>query len=374
MSGDGRPTIVILDSSVAVTGALRCAQRMAKLLAGSARFVLVLPRDARIADEELACFDAVERVPMVPLRKSVASLLAYGPALLLSGQRLRALLRRHDATTLIVNDVFHLQGWVARRLGWTGRTVTWVRFDPRRFPGPLASLLLKGARQSSDCIIAVSRFIAGRLPAELHATLLYDCLDPDLAAIEAPAPNASTIVCVGNYIPGKGQDQLIEAFAAIAERFPDARLRFHGGDMGLPKNRAFRARLELRARSLGLGQRIGFHAFAKDLPSALHGAAFAVNLSESESFSLSCLEAQQLGLPVVAFRSGGPEEIIVDGETGYLLPLGDLQAVAAAMFRLLEDQDLRRTMGLAATERVERVFGTETFVRALCPLLLPAGA
>lgn len=374
MSSDPRPTAVILDSSVAVTGGLRAAQRMAKLLAPWLRFVLVLPSAARIDARELQPFAAVERLRLVQLRKSFGAVASYGPALLASGVGLLRLLRKHRAQVLVVNDFFQLQGWVARSLGWRGRMVTWVRFDPWRFPRPIASLWLAAARQASDEVVAVSRFIAERLPAGTNAKLLYDCIDPELAAVPKPDQRREDILFVGNYIPGKGQDDAIEAFQEVAARFPQARLLFHGGDMGLAKNRGYRTGLQRRVRELGLGERVLFGDFATDLPSALAGARMALNLSRSESFSLTCLEAQQLGVPVISYRSGGPEEIIEDGTTGHLVGVGDIAEIAAAMARLLERPHLAERMGAAAARSVRERFGPEAFVAAVLPLLRGPGA
>ena len=370
---DPRPLVAILDASVAVTGGLRCAQRMARLLSPWFRFMLVLPRDADIEAGELEPFAMVERLPLVQLRKSAPAMLLYGPALLLSGARLLHLLRRHGASTLIVNDFFQLQGWVARRRGWRGRVLTWVRFDPRRFPRAIAGAWLHAAHQCSDRIVAVSDFIQQLLPARLDAIRIYDCIDPGLLGAERPRSCSSDIVYVGNYIRGKGQDQAIEAFIRIAPDHPDARLLFYGGDMGLAKNRAFRAGLEFRAREAGLQNRILFHDFARDVPSVMSAASIALNLSSSESFSLSCLEAQQLGLPLVAYRSGGPEEIVLDGQTGLLVDVGDVDGAAAALSRLLADPQRAEAMGQEAARSVEKRFGPETFISSLLSLLQAKG-
>ncbi len=371
MTRDERPTVVILDSSVAVTGGLRCAQRMARLLSPAFRFVLVLPRSARIAEHELAPFAAVERLRLVQLRKSARSAAAYGPALLASGAGLLQLLRKHRTQTLVINDFFQLQGAVVRLLGWRGRLVTWVRFDPWRFPRPLARLWLAAARRSSDEVVAVSLFIQRRLSPEMGALRIYDSIDPALA-MPAPGERTQDVLFVGNYIAGKGQDDAIEAFARIAPRFPEARLLFHGGDMGLAKNRDYRAALKRRVGELGLGNQVEFGGFLDDLPAAMSGARVALNLSHSESFSLSCLEAQQLGVPVISYRSGGPEEIVIDGETGLLVPVGDIQAAADSLARLLADAELAERMGEAAARSVPERFGPEAFVQAMVPLLSPS--
>ena len=139
--------------------------------------------------------------------------------------------------------------------------------------------------------------------------------------------------------------------------------------MGLQKNRDLRRRLEERAQRSGYSDRVVFHGFAENMASALATAAVSVNLSKSESFSLTCLEAAQLGVPVVAFRSGGPEEIIVDGATGYLCELGDIAAVAGACRKLLADPPRARQMGKAAAAHVAKRFGAGQFVAQMRTLL-----
>ena len=113
-----------------------------------------------------------------------------------------------------------------------------------------------------------------------------------------------------------------------------------------------------------------FNGFAPDVSEALSGAALALNLSEAESFSLTCLEAQQLGLPVIAFRSGGPEEIIIDGVTGFLRDLGDIEGVSRSIARLLHEPALARAMGEEAAASVRNRFSPDTFLAAIRPLLL----
>jgi glycosyltransferase involved in cell wall biosynthesis len=181
-----------------------------------------------------------------------------------------------------------------------------------------------------------------------------------------------SVVFVGNYTPGKGQDHAVSAFAQIAHEFPSARLHFHGGDFGMEKNRGFRRELEARVEQLGLSRRVAFHGFTERVEEAYGTAAVALNLSVSESFSLTCLEASTFGLPIIAFRSGGPEEIIADGQTGFLCPTGDIEAVANALRRLLRDPDLRSRMGSAGIQRAEQVFGSQQFLEAIRPLLLLA--
>src|SRR5713101_3700113 len=104
LNDDPRPWICILDGSVDLTGALVAARREAVLLAGEARFLLVLPTKSRVRGVDLPEFDRIERLPVAILRKSAPSLLTYGPTLLVGGWRLRKLLKRQGCSRLQVND------------------------------------------------------------------------------------------------------------------------------------------------------------------------------------------------------------------------------------------------------------------------------
>lgn len=161
---------------------------------------------------------------------------------------------------------------------------------------------------------------------------------------------------VGNYIHGKGQQEAISAFQLIADRFPAATLVFHGGDMGLDKNRDYLAGLRRQAAAGPGAERIIFGPFLSDLADVRGRAGIALNFSHSESFSLTCLEASASGLPVIATRCGGPEEIIEHGVTGILVPVGDVPVMAEAMETLLGDGERAARMGEAGGEVVAQRF------------------
>ena len=93
-----------------------------------------------------------------------------------------------------------------------------------------------------------------------------------------------------------------------------------------------------------------------DLPTVLRGADLFLLPSESESFGLAALEAMSCGVPVIASRVGGVPEVVIDGETGLLAPVGDIAAMAAHVVRLLADAPLRARLGQAARARAETVF------------------
>ena len=350
-----KPTLFIVDGSVAVTGALVSAARQARLLAGQVETVLVLPRGHRVEPQRTAPFARVIALPIVPLRRSLFSVLAYVPALMISAVLLRREMRRLGCDRVQLNDFYLLHGALLRLLGFRGRIVTFVRIDPTRFGIP-GRIWLAAARWSSTEMVAVSRFIQSLLGPRSPTRLIYGQSTPFAPRDADPRPAQPLFLFVGNYIEGKGQDLAVQAFHRIAGRFPAASLRFVGGDMGLDKNRLFRQRVErLAADGPGSG-RIEFRGAASDLRSDYLEAFAALNFSASESFSNTCLDASAAALPIVATRCGGPEEIIEDGKTGFLVPVGDVAAMVERMAWLLDHPAEAASMGAAGQALVGERF------------------
>lgn len=359
-----RPRVCIVDASIDITGAFVSARAAAVALADEADVVLVLPDNTAIPDAELAPFAAAYRLPIRSLRRTPASIASHLPTLALAGMRLARVLADEHIDVLQLNDFYLMHGTVARLCGFHGRVVTYVRMDPERLGGMLAHVWIQHACRTSDRVVAISEFIARRLPAGVKPTRVYDPVRGAAAAIDGPR-DAERIVCVGNYIRGKGQDDTLEAFARVAARFPRARLDFYGGDMGLEKNRQFREELVASIRRHGLEERVTLHGFARDVRAIFGSARIALNFSHSEAFSLTCLEAAQHGCALIATRCGGPEEIVDDGATGLLVDVADHAAMADALSRLLGDAPMAERMGRAGAARVAERFSEARFRASL---------
>jgi glycosyltransferase involved in cell wall biosynthesis len=116
------------------------------------------------------------------------------------------------------------------------------------------------------------------------------------------------------------------------------------------------ARPEVEAALAPLGGRVAWLGERNDddLPSIYAGSDLYVWPAIGEAYGMAFLEAQAAGLPVVGGRTGGVPDVVAGGETGVLVALGDEQAFAAAVARLLDDADGRRRMGRCAAERIRR--------------------
>ena len=126
--------------------------------------------------------------------------------------------------------------------------------------------------------------------------------------------------------------------------------------MGLEKNKKFKEELMMQSISLGISEQVEWMGFADQMKDEYLNASFINNFSDSESFSLTCLEALYFGRPVIATRCGGPEEIIDENESGYLVPMDDVKAMSQAMRQLMSNRDLIEKMGQVGYEAVRRKF------------------
>lgn len=121
-----------------------------------------------------------------------------------------------------------------------------------------------------------------------------------------------------------------------------------------------RAPLALLAEQLGLKEHINFTGFVKEVAQYFHLAHFFVLPSRSEGLPNALLEAMACGLPAVATHVGGIPKVVIDGETGLLVPPDDEEALADAIKRLLDSPSLCRKMGKAARRHIEAHYSIES--------------
>lgn len=257
------------------------------------------------------------------------------------------------------------------KLVWHVRDLAWppglVRFVGRR----------------ADAVIAISQAVADRLravgmPPE-RIVVLANALDPEAfvgatarAAGQArgPAPAGGgpaaevVFVCVGNLIPWKRQDLLLEAFAQLGE-WPEARLWFVGDDP-FGEHRSYAAGLETRAARPDLAGRVTFLGRVEMMPDVLAAADVLVLPSDDEPFGRVLLEAAACRLPVIATAAGGVPEVVRHGVTGLLVAPGDAAALAGAMRRMLAgNRPYRRRLGDAGHDLLRRGFAPASHAAAV---------
>lgn len=168
--------------------------------------------------------------------------------------------------------------------------------------------------------------------------------------------NARLIGVICRLYAAKGVQYFVEAAASVAARFDDVRFLIVGD--GTEK-----AVLQAQAERLGIERKVIFTGFRTDTSKILSELSMSVLPSLTEGLSNTLLESMAAGVPVVATRVGGNPEIIVDGETGILVPSRNSEALAHAMCQLLEKPELADTMGRAGKQRIADHFSVEQTVR-----------
>ena len=195
---------------------------------------------------------------------------------------------------------------------------------------------------------------AGTCRAE-RTVVIRNAVDVSAASRARHDRAITRLIAVGRLKAPKDFLTLIRALAALSERSFEALIVGDGPDRGA---------VEDEIRRLGLEERVRLVGERSDVPALLAASDLFVLSSRSEGLPVSVLEAMAAELPVVASGVGGLAELVVDGETGILVPSGAPKPLAAALGRLVEDRDLRRRFGAAGRTRAEALFDLAVFRRA----------
>jgi glycosyltransferase involved in cell wall biosynthesis len=160
-------------------------------------------------------------------------------------------------------------------------------------------------------------------------------------------PETLVAVAVGHFGPEKGIDQVLEAAGRVASEASGT--LWHLVVLGTGPDEQVNAMQELGASRLG--KRVTFLGFRDDVPRWLQGGDLMIHAARQEAFGLVVVQAMACGLPVVATAVGGVAETVGDGESGRLVPAGDLAALAGAIRELLVDSATRAHMATMALDR-----------------------
>lgn len=200
-----------------------------------------------------------------------------------------------------------------------------------------------------------------------RADVLHDGveLQPEWSAQERLAerralgiPSDRPIVAMtGQVAEVKGIWDFVAAAAILANRAREPFFVVLGDD--LKSGGATRLAMEARVASLGLTDRFRFLGFRKDAPRLIQAFDVIAVPSLVEPLGNATLEAMAAGRPVIGSRVGGIPEMILDGETGVLLPPSDPRGLAEAIARVVHDRELQRRMSHAARERARAAFGID---------------
>jgi glycosyltransferase involved in cell wall biosynthesis len=239
--------------------------------------------------------------------------------------------------------VFTAHGWTfAEGVSETGRKVYRLA---ERLAAPLATRIITVSRHDRDLALAAGVGRDGQLVV-VHNGMA----DLPASCRASPERDPVRLIMVARYEAQKDHRTLIRALASIADR--SWSLELVGGGPGEPELRSL-------IDSHGLSDRMAVHGLCDDVAERLVQSQVFVLISNWEGLPRSILEAMRAGLPVVASDVGGVREAVVEGDTGYLVPRGDAEALAKRLTALLEDPARRKAMGRAGRDRYHEHFRFE---------------
>jgi len=175
-------------------------------------------------------------------------------------------------------------------------------------------------------------------------------------------PEIFHIGLIGRISPWKGQHIFLQAAVQVHRRFPKARFVIIGA--ALFGEDGYERRVRQLCTQLGLEEIVEFAGFRPDVQRAIAELDLVVHASTTgEPFGQVIIEGMAAGKPVVATNGGGVPEIVLDGQTGILVPMGDAPALAEAICRVLADPEQAKAMGNRARQRVMDHFTVEETAR-----------
>jgi glycosyltransferase involved in cell wall biosynthesis len=175
------------------------------------------------------------------------------------------------------------------------------------------------------------------------------------AGIPGDAPVAGT---VSQLVPWKNHGHFLRAASRMLSELDDAHFVVAGSDL-FGDHPGYGDELSGLARQLGIEERVHFIGWREDMSQLYAALDVLVHPAEAEPFGRVLVEAMGCGVPVVAYDSAGPSEIVKDGKTGFLAPAGDWESLASAACSILSDEGLRSSLGAAAGKDVRSRFAAD---------------
>jgi glycosyltransferase involved in cell wall biosynthesis len=252
---------------------------------------------------------------------------------------------------------------------------SWHVHEIVKGPAPLVRGLASLLDRSTPFPIAVSQAVASHWQPFLkkakvqviHNGLPYTAFElakPTLKK-ELELPESTLLVgMVGRINPGKGQFFFLELAEKLAFRYPEVHFVLAGDPFS-----GYESLLEDLKQAIvqkGLSNQVHYLGFRKDIPELMASLdLFVLPSNLPDSFPTVILEAMAAGKPIIATDSGGASEMIAEGRTGFVIPIGDVTAGVATLEKLLSNTSLRQEMGRAGQVRVQEVFSLSTFQQKL---------
>ncbi|MFO7646350.1 MAG: glycosyltransferase family 4 protein [Desulfosarcina sp.] len=384
--------ILILDNSFTFGGAINSLKHLLNAL-DTKRFVPVLvtgqSREFLANHFDCTCYHYVPKLPWVNNRiyKRIASLSIFRIRFLLKTLKLLRFVywfafitvpealryyrigRKHRVSLVHLNNTFdsQLAGIIAARLlrvPCVGHLRDFVEVHP----------ITRLYARLVDHHVAISGAIRENLldlgVPDQRVTVVHDAIDLDEFNADGDCagllrefgltPGQPVFGIFGRVVEWKGIREFVLAARQVIDNIPDA----CGFVVGGPSDGddSFFWTMKHLAAGLGLENKVFFTGYRRDVPALMGMMNVIVHSSiRPEPFGMVLIEGMAMKKPVVASRGGGPLDIVIEGETGFLVEMGDSRAMSEAIIYLLNHPALRKKMGLVGRHRVVRDFASPRY-------------
>ncbi|MEQ8924881.1 MAG: glycosyltransferase family 4 protein [Fulvivirga sp.] len=353
--------ILVVDNSLGLTGAFKSIIAFHKNMKSKYHFIYALNSPDLGAELEKAGIEFI-KIRFVELNKSW-SVLFYFPMLFANTIILLKLIKRKKIRVVHINDMYNLLGVMVKLFSPNIKVVYHVRLLPDSYLKPIYSYVVNIISRYADILIPVSKAVLKNLPMSNKNRLIYDA--SDMQPINKKDTEVFTFLYVGNFVRGKGQDFAIRAFAKSLNEISNAHLTFIGGTFKNSANNLFFQEVQKLVKDHQLQQHVSFLPSNISIGEVYPTGNVVLNFSQSESFSMVCLESQLSGIPVISTRCGGPEEIIKHGETGLLVDKNDINHMSEAMIKLFKNREYTLALGRNAKVMASEKFRLEDSIDKL---------
>lgn len=240
--------------------------------------------------------------------------------------------------------------------------------------GKFRGILIKFPHHLADKIIVNSLAVGNMMNKEVGGSnkviMIYNAVDPVKTNSKSSGKevrkelkiglSTPVIGFVGRIHPEKGLEYLVKAMHKVVKAIPKVQLLVVG-DTTLGDKEYYQAIKDLVKR-LDLQYAIVFLGYQKDVSKIMNAFDVFALPSLREPFGLVTLEAMAMAKPVIATDTGGTPEIVINGQTGILVPPRNVDTLADAIIKLLRDKELARRMGLASRARIHNCFSVENMM------------
>jgi glycosyltransferase involved in cell wall biosynthesis len=275
-----------------------------------------------------------------------AALKALQPNLVATHSSKAGWIGRAAARSLGMPVVFTAHGWAfTDGVPAVKRTVYWLA---ERLAGPLASRVITVSEHDRELAIRL-RVLPAHKVVTVHNGM------PDVPSLPLAQPSCENVrmTMVARFQEQKDHALLLTALSGLRDRPWQLELIGDG---------PLQPAVEEQARRLGLDRQVQFLGVRRDVAERLARSQLFVLATRWEGFPYTTLEAMRAGLPVIASDVGGVREAVAHGETGFLVPRGDVEALRRRLSELLAAPELRRRLGAAGRRSFETTFTFERMI------------